>query len=71
MLFRSGLKLARIKKDTADGGALQISSTPTFFINGVKLPTGQWLNPEYFDYAIQLELKKSGGTASQPAGGSK
>ena len=66
-----GLKLARIKKDTADGGALQISSTPTFFINGVKLPTGQWLNPEYFDYAIQLELKKSGGTASQPAGGSK
>lgn len=66
-----GLKLARIKKDTADGGALQISSTPTFFINGVKLPTGQWLNPEYFDYAIQLEIKKAGGTAAQPAGGSK
>lgn len=66
-----GLKLARIKKDTADGGALQISSTPTFFINGVKLPTGQWLNPEYFDYAIQLELKKAGGAAAQPAGGSK
>jgi uncharacterized membrane protein/protein-disulfide isomerase len=54
-----------IKKDTADGGALQISSTPTFFINGVRLPGDQWLNPEYFEYAIQIELKR----AAKPAGG--
>jgi uncharacterized membrane protein len=47
-----------IKKDTADGGALQINSTPTFYINGVKLPTDSWLNPEFFDLAIQLELKR-------------
>jgi len=52
-----------IKKDTADGGALQISQTPTFFINGVKLPTGQWLSPEFFDYAIQLELKRAAAAA--------
>lgn len=48
-----------IKKDTADGGALQISSTPTFFINGVRLPGDSWLNPEYFEYAIQIELKRA------------
>jgi hypothetical protein len=47
-----------IKKDSADGGALQINSTPTFFINGVKLPTDSWLNPEFFDLAIQIELKR-------------
>ncbi len=54
-----------IKKDTADGGALQINSTPTFFINGVRLPGDSWLNPEYFEYAIQLELKR----AAKLAGG--
>jgi protein-disulfide isomerase len=66
-----GLKMPGIKKDTSDGGALQINSTPTFYINGVKLPTSQWLNPEYFDYAIQLEFKKAGAApaAAQKAGG--
>ncbi len=54
-----------IKKDTADGGALQINQTPTFFINGVRLPGDSWLNPEYFEYAIQLELKR----AAKLAGG--
>lgn len=63
-------KIAGIKKDTADGGALQINSTPTFFINGIKLPTQQWLNPEYFDLAIQIELKRAGvAAAAQKAGG--
>ena len=66
-----GLKMPGIKKDPSDGGALQINSTPTFYINGVKLPTSQWLNPEYFDYAIQLEFKKAGAApaAAQKAGG--
>jgi uncharacterized membrane protein/protein-disulfide isomerase len=58
-------RLPAIKKDTADGGALQISSTPTFFINGVRLPGDSWLNPEFFEYAIQLELKR----AAKLAGG--
>ncbi|TAK11148.1 MAG: hypothetical protein EPO35_12655 [Acidobacteria bacterium] len=51
-------RLTAIKKDTADGGALQVQSTPTYFINGVRLPTNTWLNPEYFELAIQLELKR-------------
>ncbi len=65
----TALRIAGIKKDSADGGALQINSTPTFFINGVRLPTQQWLNPDYFDLAIQIELKKAGVTAPQKAGG--
>ena len=65
----ASLRLPGIKKDSADGGALQINSTPTFYINGVKLPTGQWLNPDYFDLAIQIELKKAGVTAPQKVGG--
>ena len=62
-------KLAGIKKDSADGGALQINSTPTFYINGVQLPTGQWLNPDFFDLAIQIELKRAAAAAPQKAGG--
>jgi protein-disulfide isomerase len=54
-----------IRKDTADGGALHINQTPTFYINGVKLPTDSWLNPEFFELAIQIELKRAG----TPAGG--
>jgi vitamin-K-epoxide reductase (warfarin-sensitive) len=56
-------RLAAIKKDTADGGALKIGSTPTYFINGVMLPTQQWLNPEFFELAIQIELKRAGKAA--------
>lgn len=60
-------RIPAIKKDTADGGALQISSTPTYFINGVRLPTQTWLNPEFFELAIQIELKR----AAALAGGGK
>lgn len=62
------MKMPGIKKDTSDGGALQINSTPTYFINGVKLPTGQWLNPEFFELAIQIELKRT-AAAPQKVGG--
>ena len=65
----ASLRLAGIKKDSADGGALQINSTPTFYINGVKLPENQWLNPDYFDLAIQIELKRAGVASPQKAGG--
>jgi predicted DsbA family dithiol-disulfide isomerase len=34
--------------------------TPTFFINGVKLEGG--LPPQYFELALQQELKKAGKT---------
>ena len=53
--------LPDIKRDAADGGALHIDHTPTYYVNGVKADNGTWLTAEYFDYAIQYELKKAGG----------
>ena len=52
-------KLADIRRDVADGGALSIRSTPTLFINGVRIE--QLMPPAYFELAIQLELDKAGG----------
>lgn len=52
-------KLPEIRRDIADGGALSVGATPTFFINGVKL--NQLLPPAYFSQAIELELKKAAG----------
>jgi protein-disulfide isomerase len=52
-------KLPDIRRDIADGGALRITSTPTFFINGVRLPEGT-IPAAYFELAISLELKRAG-----------
>lgn len=49
------LKLTDIRRDIAEGGVLRIDSTPTYFINGVRLPSGI-LPPELFELAITLEL---------------
>lgn len=46
--------LSSVKADIALGKQLQIKSTPTFFINGVKVE-GAWA-PQYFDQAIAYEL---------------
>jgi uncharacterized membrane protein/protein-disulfide isomerase len=51
-------KLPDVKRDIADGGALNIQATPTYFINGVRIPVNNLLPPEYFELAIQLELAK-------------
>jgi protein-disulfide isomerase len=48
-----------IQQDIADGAALQIAGTPTYFINGVRIPSARLIAPEYFDLAIQLELKRA------------
>ena len=58
--------LPDIKRDAADGGALKVQYTPTYYVNGVKaqLPEGGWLQPQYFDYAIQYELKKAALTSA-------
>ncbi|HVZ22624.1 MAG TPA: thioredoxin domain-containing protein [Vicinamibacterales bacterium] len=48
--------LPEIRRDVADGGVLRINSTPTYFINGVRL--SELIRPEYFELAINLELKK-------------
>jgi protein-disulfide isomerase len=47
-----------IRSDAAVGSKLGVNSTPTFFINGVRVPG---LRPAYFDAAIGYLLQK--GTA--------
>jgi uncharacterized membrane protein/protein-disulfide isomerase len=55
-------RIDAVRRDTADGGALRVGSTPTYFVNGVlaQTPTG-WLPPAYFELAIKIELDKAGG----------
>jgi protein-disulfide isomerase len=47
--------IAMVKSDIALGRQLGIKSTPTFFINGVKIEGA--LPPQYFDQAIAYELQ--------------
>jgi uncharacterized membrane protein/predicted DsbA family dithiol-disulfide isomerase len=49
--------LELVKGDVALGNQLNVGSTPTFFINGVKVE-GQWA-PQYFDQAIAYELRNA------------
>src|SRR5262249_15113659 len=49
--------LALVKSDVALGRQLGIKSTPTFFINGVKIEGA--LPPQYFDRAIEFELQRA------------
>ena len=55
--------LPDIRRDVADGAALRVQSTPTFFVNGVRAADGNGniLPPEYFELALKLEIAK--GTA--------
>jgi uncharacterized membrane protein/thiol-disulfide isomerase/thioredoxin len=50
--------LTLVKGDTAQGGQLKVTGTPTFFLNGIRLPG---LRPEFFDAAIAWELNRLGG----------
>jgi uncharacterized membrane protein/protein-disulfide isomerase len=60
-------RLPDIKRDVADGGALNVSRTPTYFVNGVAAQTAQgWLPPHYFSLAIKLELEKAAAKSPQP-----
>jgi uncharacterized membrane protein/protein-disulfide isomerase len=47
--------LTLVKSDVALGRQLQVKSTPTFFINGVKIEGA--LPPQYFEQAIAYELQ--------------
>ncbi len=49
--------IALVKADVALGEQLRVQSTPTFFINGVKVEGG--LPPQYFDQAIAIELQRA------------
>jgi uncharacterized membrane protein/protein-disulfide isomerase len=55
---RYAATLELVKGDTAQGAQLKVNSTPTFFMNGMRLPG---LRPEFFDAAIAWELKRAGG----------
>jgi protein-disulfide isomerase len=53
---------ARIKQDQTDGNSIRVSSTPTFFVNGIPvvgLPDGKIL-----DFVIDSELAGKGPSAS-------
>lgn len=49
--------LEEVKTDASLGALLNISQTPTFYINGRKLSGKTILPPQYFDYLIELALK--------------
>jgi uncharacterized membrane protein len=51
--------LELVKGDIEQGGQLQVQGTPTFFLNGIRLPG---LRPEFLDAAIAMELKRAGVT---------
>jgi len=55
--------LPAVKSDTALGASLGVGSTPTFFINGVKIPGG--IAPRVLDYIIEHELSKTAAPAVQ------
>lgn len=57
---RFAATLELVKADVSQGAQLKIAGTPTFFVNGMRLPG---LRGEFFDAAIAWELKRvqSGG----------
>ena len=59
--------LEEIKGDVALGRLLSINSTPTFFMNGVRMPTAM-VAPQYFDMAIAYELRRAGKIKSRAGG---
>jgi uncharacterized membrane protein len=52
--------LPAVRADSQLGQKLGVQGTPTFFINGIKVPS---LRPAYFDAAIAYELQKAGATS--------
>jgi len=51
--------MREVKTDVALGASLGVNSTPSFFINGRRVPGGG-MPPQYFQGVIELELKKAG-----------
>jgi protein-disulfide isomerase len=50
--------LQSVRTDAAIGSALGVDSTPSFFVNGKRVPSGG-LPPQYFEALIELELKRA------------
>ena len=55
---RFAATLELVKADIAQGAQLKIGGTPTFFMNGMRLPG---LRGEFFDAAIAWELRRVSG----------
>lgn len=54
---RYATTLTLVKGDIEQGGQLQVQGTPTFFLNGIRLPG---LRAAFLDAAIALEMKRAG-----------
>ncbi len=54
---RYATTLQLVKGDIEQGGQLQVQGTPTFFMNGIRLPG---LRAAFLDAAIALEMKRAG-----------
>jgi len=50
--------LQEVKTDAAIGSSLGVNSTPSFFVNGKRIPGGG-VPPQYLEPLIELELKKA------------
>jgi uncharacterized membrane protein len=50
--------IQEVKTEAAVGAALQVNSTPSFFVNGKRIPGGG-VPPQYLEPLIELELKKA------------
>jgi uncharacterized membrane protein len=55
-------ELEKVKAEAQMGQKLQVTGTPTFFIDGIRI--GSTLRPAYFDAAIAYELKKASASTS-------
>jgi hypothetical protein len=60
------VKLTEVQRDVTDGGILRVDSTPTYFVNGVRVKgfyNGGWdgqhlLDPRLFEAAIRFEMNR-------------
>lgn len=59
---RYAAAIQAVKSDIELGRLLKVAWTPTFFVNGVKLPQNG-LQAQYWDVAIRFELKRAGRTS--------
>jgi uncharacterized membrane protein/protein-disulfide isomerase len=50
--------IQQVRTDVSLGSALGVNSTPSFFVNGRRIPGGG-LPPQYFEALIELELKRA------------
>jgi uncharacterized membrane protein/protein-disulfide isomerase len=54
-------RVGDVRRDVTDGSLLNVQSTPTYYINGIRTSDerGNNMPPQYIDLAIKLELQRS------------